>query len=39
MAFVQAIREGGEAPISGEAGRAALALALAINAAMKKVKG
>jgi predicted dehydrogenase len=38
-AFVQAIRDGGEAPISGEAGRAALDLALKINAAMKKVKG
>jgi predicted dehydrogenase len=38
-AFVQAIRAGAEAPISGEAGRAALDLALKINAAMKKVKG
>jgi len=38
-AFVQAIRDGGEAPISGEAGRAALDLALKINAAMKKAKG
>jgi predicted dehydrogenase len=39
MAFIQAIRDRGEAPISGEAGRAALALALEINAAMKKAKG
>jgi predicted dehydrogenase len=39
VAFVQAIQTGGEAPISGEAGRAALDLALAINGAMKKVKG
>jgi len=38
-AFVQAIRDGGESPVSGEAGRAALDLALEINAAMKKVKG
>jgi predicted dehydrogenase len=38
-AFIQAIRDGGEAPISGEAGRAALDLAMEINAAMKKVKG
>jgi predicted dehydrogenase len=39
VAFVQAIRDGGEAPISGEAGRAALDLALEINAAMKLAKG
>jgi predicted dehydrogenase len=38
-AFVQTILEGGEAPINGEAGRAALDLALAINGAMKKAKG
>jgi predicted dehydrogenase len=36
--FVGAIQAGGEAPIPGEAGRAALDLALEINAAMKKVK-
>jgi predicted dehydrogenase len=39
MAFMQAVRDDGEAPISGEAGRAALDLALTINVAMKKVKG
>ncbi|MFZ5448228.1 MAG: Gfo/Idh/MocA family protein [Thermodesulfobacteriota bacterium] len=39
VAFVQAIQSGGESPISGEAGRAALDLALEINAAMKKAKG
>ena len=38
-AFVQTIQDGGEAPIPGEAGRAALDLALSINAAMKKAKG
>ena len=38
-AFVQAVQQGGEPPISGEAGRAALALALDINAAMKKARG
>jgi predicted dehydrogenase len=38
-AFVQAVREGREPPISGEAGRAALALALEINAAMVKARG
>ena len=38
-AFVQTIQDGGEAPITGEAGRAALDLALSINAAMKKAKG
>lgn len=38
-AFVQAVREGKEPPISGEAGRAALALALEINAAMVKTRG
>jgi predicted dehydrogenase len=38
-AFIQASRDRGEAPISGEAGRAALDLALEINAAMKKAKG
>jgi predicted dehydrogenase len=37
--FVQTIRDGGEAPIPGEAGRAALDLALSINAAMKLAKG
>jgi predicted dehydrogenase len=39
VAFVDAVRQGKEAPISGEAGRAALALALDINAAMKKARG
>jgi predicted dehydrogenase len=39
VAFVQAIRQGQEPPISGEAGRAALALALEIMAAMKMAKG
>ncbi len=39
IAFVQAIRTGREAPISGEAGRAALALALDIMAEMKIAKG
>ncbi len=39
LAFVQAIQDGGEAAIPGEAGRAALDLALEINAAMKKAKG
>ena len=38
-AFIEAIQSGGEAPISGEAGRAALELALDINSAMKKAKG
>jgi predicted dehydrogenase len=38
-AFVQTIKDGGEAPIPGEAGRAALDLALEINAAMKLAKG
>ena len=38
-AFVQTIQDGGEAPIPGEAGRAALYLALEINAAMKLAKG
>ncbi|MBM4275930.1 MAG: Gfo/Idh/MocA family oxidoreductase [Deltaproteobacteria bacterium] len=38
-AFVEAVREGKEPPISGEAGRAALALALEINAAMVKARG
>ena len=38
-AFVQTIQDGGEAPIPGEAGRAALDLALEINAAMKLAKG
>ena len=37
-AFVRAIRHREEPPISGEAGRAALALALEIMAAMKKAK-
>jgi predicted dehydrogenase len=39
MAFVQAVKTGQEPPISGEAGRAALNLALEIMVAMKKVKG
>jgi predicted dehydrogenase len=38
-AFVEAVRNGREPPISGQAGRAALALALEINAAMKKARG
>jgi predicted dehydrogenase len=38
-AFVDAVKTGREPAISGEAGRAALALALDINAAMKKAKG
>jgi len=38
-AFVDAVQNGKEPPISGEAGRAALALALEINAAMKKARG
>jgi predicted dehydrogenase len=37
-AFVQAVREGWEPPVTGEAGRAALALALEINAAMVKAR-
>ncbi|MEJ2673457.1 MAG: Gfo/Idh/MocA family oxidoreductase [Deltaproteobacteria bacterium] len=39
QAFSQAIQDRGEAPIPGEAGRAALDLALEINAAMKKARG
>lgn len=39
IAFVQAVQNGAEPPISGEAGRAALALALEINAAMRKARG
>jgi predicted dehydrogenase len=39
MAFVEAIQSGGEAPVPGEAGRAALDLALEIMAAMKMAKG
>ena len=39
IAFVEAIKSGQEAPISGEAGRAALDLALKIMAAMKIAKG
>ena len=39
VAFVDAVQNGKEPPISGEAGRAALALALEINAAMKKARG
>ena len=39
VAFVEAIQSEGEAPIPGEAGRAALDLALEINAAMKLAKG
>ncbi|MDP3182477.1 MAG: Gfo/Idh/MocA family oxidoreductase [Desulfobaccales bacterium] len=38
-AFVQAIKNGTEPPVSGEAGRDALNLALKINAAMRKVRG
>jgi predicted dehydrogenase len=38
-AFVEAVLNGREPPISGQAGRAALALALEINAAMKKARG
>ena len=39
VAFVDAVKTGKEPAISGEAGRAALALALDINAAMKKASG
>ena len=39
IAFVQAVRTGQEPPISGEAGREALNLALEIMAAMKIAKG
>jgi len=39
MAFVKAVKTGQEPPISGEAGRAALHLALEIMAAMKIAKG
>jgi predicted dehydrogenase len=39
LAFVEAMRTGQEPPISGEAGRAALNLALEIMAAMKVAKG
>ncbi len=39
VAFGEAVRNGKEPPISGQAGRAALALALEINAAMKKARG
>ncbi len=39
ISFVDAVRHGQEPAISGEAGRAALALALEINAAMKKARG
>ncbi len=38
-AFVQAVQKGREPPVSGEAGRDALDLALKINAAMKKARG
>jgi predicted dehydrogenase len=38
-AFVQAVQQGQEPPVNGEAGRDALELALEINAAMTKVKG
>lgn len=38
-AFVQAIQEGTEPRVSGEAGRDALYLALKINAAMRKARG
>lgn len=38
-AFVQAVQDDQESPISGEAGRAALDLALQIMAAMKTAKG
>lgn len=37
-AFVQAVQRGEEPPVSGEAGRNALSLALEINAAMRKAK-
>ncbi|MCL4500989.1 MAG: gfo/Idh/MocA family oxidoreductase, partial [Deltaproteobacteria bacterium] len=39
IAFVKSIKTGQEPPISGEAGRAALSLALEIMAAMKIAKG
>ena len=39
VAFVHAIQNHQPSPTSGEAGRAALALALEINAAMKKARG
>ena len=39
VAFVEAVRNGREPPVSGQAGRAALALALEINATMKKARG
>jgi predicted dehydrogenase len=39
ISFVDTVRHGGEPVISGQAGRAALALALDINAAMKKARG
>jgi len=39
IAFVEAVKTGQEPPISGEAGRAALNLALEIMAAMKIAKG
>jgi predicted dehydrogenase len=38
-AFVQAIKNSAEPPVSGEAGRDALKLALKINTAMKKARG
>jgi predicted dehydrogenase len=39
VAFVRAVLAGSEPPVTGEAGRAALALALDIMAAMKMAKG
>ncbi len=39
VAFVEAVRAGAEPPIPGEAGRAALNLAMEIMTAMKKAKG
>jgi predicted dehydrogenase len=39
QAFVKAVQQGEPAPVSGEDGRAALALALEITAAMRKAKG
>jgi len=38
-AFVQAVQKGQEPPVSGEAGRDALSLALKINKAMRKARG
>lgn len=38
-AFIHAVQQGGEAPVSAEAGRDALGLALHINVAMRKARG